>query len=409
MNDLLPLEIFEAALATVVRYSYALSWLLQTAMRGVGKTEGVFKVLQSRIVLRYFLVFLTLIVCVTLTLEAVHPSFAQHSTTKALTAADFYVPSGIDPWGTTFDSSSNVWLAVPGCDPSPTCNTNTPPGKIEVFNPSSSSWTQTLQLPKGYAQALFLAFDKTGRLWFPAPMSNALEMYNPTYHTFHKWTVPTPNSLPWDVAIDHKGKVWFTEHASNKIGRFDPATHTFTEIATPASNSMPYGITVDANNNIWFTENNSSVALIAKYTSTGQLLEYKIRNTTDSGLTPHLITVDHNGNVWWSEGFAAAIGELNVAQAVPGTNKGVSEYFYSLGCNTCGAHTSGISIDSNGNVWFDDSLQSIFGSFPVNGTGSFSTYNTPTTNSHPHDGLNVDGQNRIWFDEEFANKLAEAV
>jgi hypothetical protein len=25
-----------------------------------------------------------------------------------------------------------------------------------------------------------------------------------------------------------------------------------------------------------------------------------------------------------------------------------------------------------------------------------------------HDGLNVDGQNRIWFDEEFANKLAEA-
>jgi hypothetical protein len=24
------------------------------------------------------------------------------------------------------------------------------------------------------------------------------------------------------------------------------------------------------------------------------------------------------------------------------------------------------------------------------------------------DGLNVDGQNRIWFDEEFANKLAEA-
>jgi hypothetical protein len=34
MNDLIPLEIFEAALATVVRYSYALSWLLQTAMRG---------------------------------------------------------------------------------------------------------------------------------------------------------------------------------------------------------------------------------------------------------------------------------------------------------------------------------------------------------------------------------------
>jgi streptogramin lyase len=172
---------------------------------------------------------------------------------------------------------------------------------------------------------------------------------------------------------------------------------------------MPYGITVDANNNIWFTENNSSVALIGEYTSAGQLLEYKIRNTTSSGLTPHLITVDHNGNIWWSEGFVAAIAELKVAQAVPGTNQGVSEYFYPLSCSTCGAHTSGISVDSNGNIWFDDSNQSIFGSFPVTGTGSFSIYNTPTANSHPHDGLQVDGQNRIWFDEEFANKLAQVV
>ena len=71
----------------------------------------------------------------------------------------------------------------------------------------------------------------------------------------------------------------------------------------------------------------AAVARIGEYTSAGQLREYKVRNTTASGLTPHLITVDHNGNIWWSEGFAAAIGELKVAQAVPGTNHGVSEYF----------------------------------------------------------------------------------
>src|SRR5205823_4212243 len=27
---------------------------------------------------------------------------------------------------------------------------------------------------------------------------------------------------------------------------------------------------------------------------------------------------------------------------------------------------------------------------------------------HPHDGLNVDAQDRIWFDEEFADRLAVA-
>ena len=240
-------------------------------------------------------------------------------------------------------------------------------------------------------------------------MSNALEMYNTGTKVFHQYTVPTANSLPWDVAVDHNGNVWFTEHNSNKIGRFNPNTKVFKEIATPSSSSWPYGITVDAKDNIWFTENNPMVALIAKYnTSQAKLLEYKIRNSTSTQLTPHLIVVDHNGNIWWSEGFAGAIAELNIAQAVAGTNHGVTEHFYTPTCGTCGEHTSGIGVDNNGNVWFDDALQSVYGSFPASGSGSFALYPTPTSNSHPHDGLNVDSQNRIWFDEEFVNKLAKA-
>ena len=74
-------------------------------------------------------------------------------------AQDWYTQSGIDPWGTTFDSNGNVWVAVPGCDPGPNCPTGTPPGKIEEFNPATSSWMATYQLPAGYGQALFLAFD----------------------------------------------------------------------------------------------------------------------------------------------------------------------------------------------------------------------------------------------------------
>ena len=63
-------------------------------------------------------------------------------------------------------------------------------------------------------------------------------------------------------------------------------------------------------------------------------------------------------------------------------------------------------VDDRGLIWLDDSLQNTFGSFPVGG-GNFSFSNSP--GSHPHDGLKVDSQNRIWFDEEFANRLAEVV
>jgi virginiamycin B lyase len=337
---------------------------------------------------------------------ALLPRDSAHAA-QSVSATDVYT-SGSDPWGTAFDRNGLVWVALPGCDPSPQCSNSTPSGKIGVFNPTYNSWVRTYTLPANYAQPLFLAFDQQGRLWFPMPMSNALGMFDPTSGTFQQWTVPTAASGPWAVAIDSKGRVWFTEHYSYKIGYFDPSTQTFTEISTPSTSSLPYGITVDAANNVWFTENNSAVALIGEYTAQGNLREYKIRNGSTSGLTPHLITVDPKGNIWWSEGWVGMIGELQVAAAVAGTNTGVTEYAYKQPCNNCGSHTSGISADGYGNIWFDDSLQSIFGSFPDSGGGTFSLYNTPTSNSHPHDGLHVDAQNRIWFDEEFANKLAVA-
>lgn len=334
---------------------------------------------------------------------------ASHAQSSGVTVTDFWMNGGQEPWGVNFDSKGNVWVAVPGCDPSPTCGNTTPPGKIEVYNPAASSWITTYQLPAGFAQPLFLAFDASGNVWFPMPMSNSIGMLNPQTNTFQQFAVPTAASGPWDIAIDHSGNIWFTEHYTNKIGEFNPSTQQMTEFTTPAANSQPYGIVVDASNNIWFTENNSAVAQIGEYTASGQMNEYKIRSTPPGGLTPHMITVAPDGNIWWTEGWVGMIGELNVSQAVPGTTNGVTEYTYPATCTTCGGtHASGITFDSNGLIWFDDSLQGVFGSFPDSGKGAFSMYAAPTP-QHPHDGINVDSQNRIWFTEEFANKLAEAI
>lgn len=44
------------------------------------------------------------------------------------TIQDFYVSSGTDPWGTAIDNNGHIWVALPGCDPAPTCATNTLPG-----------------------------------------------------------------------------------------------------------------------------------------------------------------------------------------------------------------------------------------------------------------------------------------
>ncbi|GAC1619191.1 MAG: hypothetical protein NVS4B7_11470 [Ktedonobacteraceae bacterium] len=361
----------------------------------------------------YKKVFLSLVVLATLITSiamivgnvgreaAVH---AQQASRKSVTSTDFYAPAQGDAWGTAFDSQGHVWLALPGCDFTPYCQSGTP-GKITEFDPSTNSWITTYSLPSSYAQPLFLAFDKNGMLWFTMPSSNSIAMLNPTNNTFQSWSVPTAASGPWGITIDLQGTIWFTEHYANKIGSFNPTNHTFHEVATSVANSVPYGITVDGSDNVWFTENDSANPMIAEYTQSGNLKEFPVPTNGATQLTPHLITVDTNGNIWWSEGWVGKIAKLNVALAQPGTGKGITQYSYNLS----GTHTSGIGVDSTGKIWFDDSLQSIYGSFPESGSGTFSIYNTPTQNAHPHDGLNVDKKDRIWFDEQFINKLAVAV
>ncbi len=354
-----------------------------------------------------YMIVLTLLMVGTL-LASLQPSHTLVARAQSYTSsiAEFSVPTGSNPWGTTIDAQGAIWVALPGCDPNPQCAPGTPPGKLAVFDSTTRNWIKTISLPAQYGQALFLAFDRSGNLWFPMPTTNTLGRYNPGTNTFSQWTIPTPDASPWDVAVDGHGMIWLTEHYINKIAAFNPATQRFQEIATPVTNSQPYGITVDASNDVWFTENNDAVALIGEYTAQGMLQEYKIRTTptSGSGLTPHQITVDSKGNIWWSEGWASGIGMLNVAQARPGTNNGVKEYLYTPPCILCGSHTSGISIDSNGLVWFDDALQGLVGSMPITG-GAFTFYHPPTFDSHPHDGLRVDAANHVWFDEEFADKL----
>src|SRR5215472_7367537 len=105
------------------------------------------------------------------------------------TVTDYPVP-GADPWGTAFDSSGRVWVALPGCDPSPSCPSSTPPGKLALFDPSTSSWVTVVSLPAGYGQPLFVKVDSTGKVWFTMPVTNSIGVYDPAGTTVRQWAVP---------------------------------------------------------------------------------------------------------------------------------------------------------------------------------------------------------------------------
>src|SRR5438105_7225630 len=103
---------------------------------------------------------------------------------------DYLAPGG-QPWGTAFDTSGRVWVAIPGCDPSPTCSSATPPGKLGLFDPATTSWTTIVSLPAGYGQPLFVAVDRIGNVWFTMPVTNSICRYDPLPATVTQWPVPT--------------------------------------------------------------------------------------------------------------------------------------------------------------------------------------------------------------------------
>ena len=337
--------------------------------------------------------------------------------------------NGPDPWGLAFDNNNNVLVAVPQCDPTPVC-TSEHTGSIVEYSrqgfSSNSTPSQVFVEPAGYSSPVFLALDSSGNIWFSEPMTNSIGEFTPTTSKWSQWTAPTANAAPFDLTFDHHGNLWFTEVNANKIGEFNTTTHKFNETATPSAQSKPYGIAGPdpTSGDIWFTENNSSVARIGSFKppASGALSQSSIKeyltNSGSTSTTPHLITYDQTGDVWWTEGYDGDIGKLVIAQASPGTHNGVSEFAVPPpGCpappTTCGSHISGISVDSNGLVWFDDSLSSRIGSYNP-GSNSFNIYvidhgKGVASNTHPHDGLAVDNKNNVWFSEEFASKLGEAV
>lgn len=341
-----------------------------------------------------------------------------HSLKPAKAASNFHeitLPSSF-PWGVAFDSKGSAWVAEPGCDPQPFVCSGTRTGSIAQVNRSSFSITKNFTEPsgRGFSSPFFLVPDASGDIWFAEPNTNAIGELTPSQHnssaTWKQWGVPTRNAAPFQLAFDAHGVLWFTEPQANQIGSFNPVTHAFTETATPTARSTPYGITgPDTNGAMWFTENNAAVARVGSFVpptkgtlKTSAISEYLTVNSGPS-TTVHLITLDHKGHVWWSEGFGGRIGSLTINKAVKGTSHGVNEYPIPA-CQNCNSHVSGIAVDNEGIVWFDDSLRNWVDSYNPT-THTFSAPIQLAQGSHPHDGLAIAGDDTVFVVEEFAQKL----
>jgi streptogramin lyase len=326
--------------------------------------------------------------------------FVTHREQSMAAAQD---PTSLIPWGIALDRVHGfVWVAEPGCDPDTGCPATTQ-GTLGQYALSDGAFISDFNAPIGYSSPLFATVDAAGNVWFTQPTTSAIGEFKPQNETWSIWHLKK-GSTPYDLTFDNEGNLWFTEANTNMIGFLNTHTNQIVENTIPTANSSPYGITLDLHGTIWFAENATGINQIASFqpTASGTI---KITEYAVNGLRPHLITADRAGNIWFSEGFAGQVGEFN-------PRKGIDANFFTFGgtcasarsCRT-GTHISGIYVDNTtGDVWFSDSLSHRIG-YLIPATGQVVTRTIPDVNAHPHDGLIIDGNGRVWFTSEFALTL----
>jgi virginiamycin B lyase len=266
---------------------------------------------------------------------------------------------------------------------------------------SSSQFVKEYGLPNGLPNAICV--DSSGNIWTVLQNSSSLGVFNPANGTVHEYPIPGLRAkfplTSWGITIDNSREiVWFAEEISNAIWSFDVQNQTFKEysILTPESN--PYQVAVDSSGNVWFTE--FSGDKIGVVTTNGSMHEFQIPISSSN---PTGIAVDPRSNRVW----------FNLLDT-----SGLTDEFY-VGSFYNGSFTFnditplvdtpvGIAIDSSGNLWLTQHGASLVSEFnPI--THYFRTISTsipPVGASYPYFVYVDNITGRIWFNEHYGNAIS---
>jgi len=294
------------------------------------------------------------------------------------------------------------------------------PRDVELGNATLKAGFPWVGYPEGFVWFTEFVRNRIGRLSLVGSGFTAVGQVD-------EFSVPTPNSGPWNLAIDpYNGSVWFTEYQANKIGRLfyiSGATYRFIEYSLPTPNSFPVDIAVDPNywhtsltpwgtidlqTHVWFTM--SGCDKIGRLNAeTGEIVEYSTRGT------PWGITVTPQSLVWFTQKLGDRLAKLN-----PWTGL-ITEV--TLPVHSPGNEPLYLTNDTDGSLWFTESATNIVGKYAP-GTNVFQEFVVPTTASKPHgiavtprlwgsgvqtSPINHYGTYSVFFTEEVGNKIGKII
>jgi virginiamycin B lyase len=271
-------------------------------------------------------------------------------------------------------------------------------GSIGEFNATAGTFNQFL-IPERAAIPASLALDGLGRIWFTDQNKTNPSIWvlnaSASPVTFHQYLTNTLNSTPVFVIVDNvTNNVWFTDTTANYIGNIDHLTGLITKYSLPTSNSGPAELAFQNTTYLWVTE--SFANKVARF----DLASHGFQEFTPSVslVSPVGITVDKNGNVWVSEHGASSVAEL-----IP-SNSTFRKYPTSQPSTYKTTAPATISIDAQGRLWFVEHFGNKVGRLDPT-TGTMDEFRIPTPGFAYSLRNALDSSGNFWFTEYSANQI----
>ena len=222
-----------------------------------------------------------------------------------------------------------------------------------------------------------------------------------------EYDLPRPETLPHDAAADADGMIWYADFGSHVLGMLDPTSGKVVEYPLPVTKpGAPLGsldLVLDKQQNIWMgTMYQGSLARFDRKTKTFQTWGSPTFTERDEARIAMVMPInnDVDGQVWIGGDNEYQVdvktGEwhaLDYAVGMPKDSPIVKEL-----------SSYGVASDSKNN-FYGMNLNNTYIIKVDAKTRAVTPYPTPTPNAGPRRG-HMDAQDRLWFAEFRANKIA---
>jgi virginiamycin B lyase len=218
-------------------------------------------------------------------------------------------------------------------------------------------------------------------------------------NTFSEVQLAT-GSNPEKVVVGKDGSVYVYEQATNMLARLRPDKHSaIQEIAMPGTPNQHFGMAVSRSGDVYFTVQGGLGAYSPKFNR---------MSFVDLGTDTADVCPGPQGSIWFTEPNANKIGRLQLfrvrgrnSQFVPGQS--ITTY----DVPTPFAGLASITLGPGNDLWFGEDFAGQLGQavLDANGVPTITEYPLPAgVNSHPV-GITTGPDGNVWFCEVFADKV----